>query len=216
MPVTRLDAGESLTEVVSGLIMVLTFTLAAGVATGTSPEAARTLLVAVVGCNVAWGVIDAAFYLMNRAFARSRRVRLAREITSAPGDTGALAAIRRELDPDLAAITPMQDRENLYRSILGLLRQSRIERTGLTREDALGALQIFLLVCLTTVPALLPFLVFEDPWRALRASNILLVALLFVVGYHWARYINANPWVAGLGLLGFGLALVAVAIALGG
>ena len=40
--------------------------------------------------------------------------------------------------------------------------------------------------------------------------------MLFVVGYHWAKYVGANPWSAGLGLLSLGLAMVAVAILLGG
>jgi VIT1/CCC1 family predicted Fe2+/Mn2+ transporter len=50
----------------------------------------------------------------------------------------------------------------------------------------------------------------------LRSSNLLVVGLLFVVGYYWAKYIDARPWAAGLGLTGLGLALVAVAILLGG
>jgi hypothetical protein len=40
--------------------------------------------------------------------------------------------------------------------------------------------------------------------------------LLFVVGYHWAKYVDASPWPAGLGLMALGLALVTIAILLGG
>ena len=56
----------------------------------------------------------------------------------------------------------------------------------------------------------------DRPWLALRVSNLLVVVLLFVVGYHWAKYVDASPWAAGLGLMGLGLALVTVAILLGG
>ena len=46
-----------------------------------------------------------------------------------------------------------------------------------------------------------------------RISNLVLVALLFIVGFYWARYIGAN---AGVVMLLSGLALVGVALALGG
>jgi VIT1/CCC1 family predicted Fe2+/Mn2+ transporter len=89
-------------------------------------------------------------------------------------------------------------------------------RTGVTRDDLIGAFVIFCLVFATTLPAVLPFLFVRDPWLALRISNLLLIGCVFIVGFHWARYINANPWLAGLALTGLGLALVAIAMALGG
>ena len=51
---------------------------------------------------------------------------------------------------------------------------------------------------------------------ALRLSNAILTGLLFLVGFHWARYVGANPWWTGTAMMGLGVALVAVAIALGG
>jgi hypothetical protein len=51
---------------------------------------------------------------------------------------------------------------------------------------------------------------------AARVSNALLLALLFVVGYRFARDTMAYPWLTGLAFLLFGLALVLVTIALGG
>jgi VIT1/CCC1 family predicted Fe2+/Mn2+ transporter len=214
--VGHLNPDESLGEILAGLIMVLTFTLAAGVVTRGGQEGVRTLLFAAVGCNVAWGIIDAVFYILTNAFVRSRRARLIRAISAAPDEVAALATIRRELDPDLQAITRPEDREQLYRSIHILLANGKPLRTGVTRDDLLGALAVFCLVLATTLPAALPFLVIGDPWLALRISNLLLISLLFIVGFHWAQYINANPWLAGLALTGLGLALVAVAIALGG
>ena len=51
--VGRLDPDESLGEILSGLIMVLTFTLAAGVMSRGGQDGVRTLLFAAVGCNLA-------------------------------------------------------------------------------------------------------------------------------------------------------------------
>ena len=51
--VGHVDPDESLGEILAGLIMVLTFTLAAGVATRGAQDGVRTLLFAAVGCNLA-------------------------------------------------------------------------------------------------------------------------------------------------------------------
>ena len=47
-------------------------------------------------------------------------------------------------------------------------------------------------------------------------SNFLLLALLFLVGQKWAAHTGTNRWVAGLVMLTIGLALVGLAILLGG
>ena len=63
-----LDPASSLGEIMFGLIMTLTFTLGAGIIIeDEGAEGARDLLIALIGCNIAWGVIDAAMYLDDRA-----------------------------------------------------------------------------------------------------------------------------------------------------
>jgi hypothetical protein len=156
--VGHLDPDESLGEILAGLIMVLTFTLAAGVATRGAQDSVRTLLLAAVGCNLAWGIIDAVFYVMTNAFVRRRRARLFRAVSAAASEDAALATIRHELDPELEAITRPEDRERLYRDIHVLLANGKPLRTGVTRDDLIGALIIFCLVFATTLPAVLPFL----------------------------------------------------------
>lgn len=83
-------------------------------------------------------------------------------------------------------------------------------------SDWLGALVMFVAVFFASLPAALPFLFIDEPWLALRVSNAVLLALLFLIGFRWARYTTINPWRAGFVMLLFGSALVAVAIALGG
>jgi len=212
-----LKPSESLTEIVAGLIMVLTFTLAASVLSGGGQDGARAALLGAIGCNAAWGIIDGVLYMMNSTFDRNRRIRFARAIASAPDEAAALAAIRNELDPYLGSVTGVEDREQLYRSIRNSLAHGQLpQRTGLLRDDVMGAISIFCIALVAALPAVLPLLLIDQPWLALRVSNLLVVGLMFVVGYHWAKYVDANRWLAGLGLLGLGLALVAVAILLGG
>jgi hypothetical protein len=216
-PLSYLKPSESLAEIVAGLIIVLTFTLAASIVSGGGQEGARAALLGAIGATAAWGIIDAALYLMTSAFDRNRLVRLARAVVSAPDETAALAAIRGELDPYLASVTQVEDREQLYRNVRNSLVHGRLpQRTGLWRDDVLGAIAVFCMALAASLPAVLPLLLIERPWLALRISNLLVVCVLFVVGYYWAKHIDANPWLTGFGLTAVGLALVAIAILLGG
>jgi len=52
-----------MSEVLFGLIMVLTFTGSLSVAEAGRDEV-RTMLIGALGCNLAWGIIDAVLYLM--------------------------------------------------------------------------------------------------------------------------------------------------------
>src|SRR5436190_3296928 len=59
-----LEPGERIAEVLFGLIMVLTFTGSLSVA-DSGRDDVRAMLIGALGCNIAWGVIDAIFYLMD-------------------------------------------------------------------------------------------------------------------------------------------------------
>ena len=59
-----LEPMERISEILFGLIMVLTFTCSFSVVGATRLEV-RKMLVAALGCNLAWGIIDAVFYLMS-------------------------------------------------------------------------------------------------------------------------------------------------------
>jgi hypothetical protein len=212
----HLEPADRLNEILFGLIMVLTFTLTAGFAVGTGPDATRELLVATLGCNVAWGIIDGAMYLMGALLERSRRARAVAAVRAAPDDATAFAEIEQALEGTLTELATEEERARLYRVIRDVVRRTPPQATRVHREDVLGALASGVLVVLSTVPAALPFLFIDEPWRALRVSNLLLVGLLFAVGYQWGTHAHARPWVTGLAFLAAGLALVAVAIALGG
>jgi VIT1/CCC1 family predicted Fe2+/Mn2+ transporter len=212
-----LEPAERLNEILFGLIMVLSFTLTAGLTVGDGPDAARTLLRATLGCNVAWGIIDGAMYLNAVLLERGRRLRAIALVKAAPDEATAFAEIERAVEGSLTASASPQERATLYRTIYDVVRRSPVEgRARLGKEDLYGALASAVLVVLSTVPAALPFLLIDEPWRALRLSNLVLVGLLFGVGYQWGREAHASPWGAGFTFLAVGVVLVAIAIALGG
>jgi len=211
-----LDPGARLGEILFGLIMVLTFTLTAGIAIKEGPGAARELLIATLGCNVAWGIIDGAFYIMGALLERSQRTQAVLAIQKAPDEASALRIIEDRLDEPLAGLVTGEERNRLYHDLSRLAKQAKPERTRLNKDDIMGALASCWLVILSTVPAAIPFLFIRHAHLALRVSNFLLVGLLFLVGYSWAKYARASRWGTGLIFLVIGLALVGIAIALGG
>jgi VIT1/CCC1 family predicted Fe2+/Mn2+ transporter len=86
----------------------------------------------------------------------------------------------------------------------------------LTRHDVVGAVGICLLSFLSTFPIVIPFMLIGDPRLALRISNVVAVAMLFLCGYAFGRYAGVRPWTMGLAMVAVGTALVGVAIILGG
>jgi hypothetical protein len=214
--VEHLDPGERLGELLFGLIMVLTFTLGAGIELAGDRNETRELLIAALGCNAAWGIIDGALYLMARLSERGRLYRLVKAIQATPEEDQALALVDRELGERLPAVVRSDVRAAVHVHVLQRVREMKLEPNRVTARDARAAVAVFWLVFLTALPAVVPFLVIHDARIAMRASNAVLIGLLFYVGWRWAGYTGARPWRTGLFMALLGVALVLVAIRLGG
>lgn len=212
----HLSPADRLAEALCGLIMVLTFTLVAAPHMGEGREGVRNLLFATVGCNVAWGIIDGALYVLSCVSNRARRASIVRTVQQAPDEARAVAVVRTALEPDLTWMTSEPDRESLYRAVVRVVSQAEPERPRATLDDWLGGAAILVVEVACTVPATLPFLLFGDRLLALRISNAVLLLLLFVIGYQWGRGIQGDRFKTGFAMLLLGAALVAVAISLGG
>lgn len=208
-----LDAIERSSEIMFGLIMALTFTCSVSVVSSTRNDI-RVLLIAALSCNVAWGIVDAAMHILTQLVARKRQRNFAVEIA----DTSAHEArkmILERLPGGLEGHLSTEELDPLVKAVRSLPLPSPTYLPN--REDLLGAVAIFLLVFLSTVPIALPFLLIGNVAVALRTSNAIAVALLFLVGTRLGRYMElSSPWIAGLGVALFGAILVAITIALGG
>ncbi|HEY5809359.1 MAG TPA: hypothetical protein VIT67_15400 [Povalibacter sp.] len=212
-----LDPATSLAEVIFGLIMTLTFTLGAGIIIEEEGrEGARQLLIAVLGCNIAWGIIDAALYLVGQLFDRGRLRRIGRAIRTTPDPSAATSIVAQELDPLLGDVLTKEQSRELYTRIAANVVAAPESATRVTKEDWLGAWSSFWLVVVASLPAAIPFLLIDNARFALRVSNGVLLILLFMSGYLWARQTLSRPWLVGTVFLACGLALVIAAIALGG
>ena len=211
-----LDPSESLLEILFGLIMALTLTAGARLIPERDVIDAAELALALVGCNVAWGIIDAVFYLLGTGFNRNRRVQLVHKLRATADEAQALDAIRDEFGLEGEPSMREEDRAAFHRSLLQMLQHAGTARARFLRNDFVAAFLIVLLVSLTAVPGVLPLLLLDDPHRALRIANFLQICLLFVMGYRWARYSGANPWRTGVLIALLGVGLVLVSVALGG
>lgn len=212
-----LDPGSHMGEILFGLIMTLTFTLAAGIVIQEEGRAgAREMLVGILGCNLAWGVIDGVLYVLGQMFERGRVRRIGWHLRQAVSDTDARQMVADEYDEALVPVTDEPVRQRLYQSIVENVRSAPATPNRVSRRDLLGGLAAGWLVFACSFPAVLPFLFLDDPRLALRVSNAILLALLFYVGWRAARHTLARPWLAGLTFLLVGVLLVALAIPLGG
>ena len=193
--------------------MVLTFTSSFNVSEA-GREGVHKMLVAALGCNLAWGIIDGIMYLMGCLTERAHRLRTLRAVRKAAQPEEAYRIITKALPPALAPVlqTPELERMRLHLNQL----PEPPARPQLTARDWLGALGVFLLVFLSTFPVVLPFLFKHDVTRALRISNAIAIAMLFLTGYAFGRCAGHRPWLMGFSMVVLGGVLVAVTIALGG
>ena len=212
-----LDPGSRMGEALFGLIMTLTFTLGAGIVIQEEGrEGAREMLIGILGCNLAWGIIDGVLYVLGQVFERGRLRRIGLAVRQAVSEEEARRAIAGELDESFAHLLDDDARHRLYQSVTDRVRRSPPLPDKVRREDVLGGLVAGLIVFACSFPALLPFLFIDDLRFALRVSNVILLGLLFVVGWRAANHTLARPWLSGLVFLLLGTLLVAMAIPLGG
>ena len=204
---------ERVSEILFGLIMALSFTCALSV-TETDRIGVKEMLFGAIGCNIAWGVIDAIMYLMIEISQRGRNVAILNYVKNTHDEEKAREFIVETLSPEIAAIMGKQSLENIRRDIIQT--ESKVTRSGISGRDLKMALGIFLLVFLSTFPVALPFALIHDVRLALRISNAIAIILLFIGGWVLARYSSYNKFRTGLYLALLGIGMVFLTISLGG
>ena len=207
-----LEPMERLSEIIFGLIMVLTFTCSFSAATSGRAEV-REMLIGAIGCNLAWGVIDALMYLMGSLGMRGQNF-LSLQRLRLGGAAEGRAVLADALPPLVAANLREEELESIRHRLAALPEPPR--RSRLEAEDWKGALAVFLLVFFSTFPVILPFFVIRDAQTALRISNAIALFLLLLAGYKLGTYSNRSPWGTAFSMAAIGIVVVAGTIALGG
>ncbi len=207
-----LDPIDRLSEVMFGLLMALTFTGTMSVALGEGATV-RGILLAAIGCNVAWGFVDAVVYLMTTATERGRERAIRAAILGTEGERA-----RHLLRKSLPATAGEALRDDEVDLVLGWLRRVPVAkgRRHLGAADLRAAGLIFLLVTGATWPPILPFLIVDQVHLAMRLSNAVAVLMLFGIGWRLDREIGGGSRVMRWTIPVAGVIMVAVTIALGG
>ncbi len=208
-----LEPVERVSEALFGLIMVLTFTCSFSVAEAGRAEV-RTLLLGAVGCNLAWGIIDAIMYLMGCLAERARGLATLRAVRKAADPDKAQRLIAGALPPAVAAGLGPPELEGLRQHLTQLPEPPTHPR--LIKSDWVGAAGVFLLVVLSTFPVTLPFIFIKKVMLAQRLSNAVAIAMLFLTGYAFGRCTGYHPRTMGIVMVALGGALVGLTILLGG
>jgi hypothetical protein len=203
---------ERFSAVLYGVTMAVSFTGTLSIAQSGQADV-RTMLIAALGCNLAWGFVDGAMYVVGNLVLRGRRLRLGREIRAGGDVEGARRALGQELGPG-AELLADHTLEAIRRDIAG--RVDPAERVRVQGEDLWGALAVFLITSTATAPVALPFLLHADAHVALRISNGVALGMLFLGGVGLGRYAETGPIRTGLVALLLGVVMVAVILALGG
>jgi hypothetical protein len=214
VPASRrfLEPIDRISEVLFGLIMVLTFTGSLSIAEAGRDDV-RAMLIGALGCNLAWGVIDAVLYLMGAMAERGQNLTLFRSLRTADNTDTARQLIAGALPPIVAEVMQPEEFEAIRQR---LVRIPDSQTPHLQRDDYLGAVAVFLVVFLSTFPVAVPFMFISDVATAMRASNLVAVVLLLITGWAFGRVSGRPPLRVALAMVVLGVSLVGMTMALGG
>ena len=207
-----LNPVDRVSEILFGLFMALTFVGAVSVAQSGRDEI-RAMLAAALGCNLAWGLVDAVMYLVRTVTDRGRAITMLRSVRAADPQSGR-KLIAQSLSRVAVRLVSDTEIEAIRGRIVAL--PSVPARPRLKRDDLLAALAVFLLVVASTFPVVLPFVLFADVGTAKWVSRAVALTMLFFGGLALGRYAGYGSWKVGLMMAGLGTALVAAVMALGG
>jgi VIT1/CCC1 family predicted Fe2+/Mn2+ transporter len=208
-----LEVVDRVSELLFGLYMALTFVGAVSVA-DSGGEELRNMFAAALGCNLAWGLVDAVMYVVRTITARGRSLTLVRSVRAAPTAAAGRGLIQDSLAPAVSALVSESALEEIRARMVALPQVP--ERPTLQWSDLLAALAIFAIVVASTFPVVLPFVFFQDVATAKLVSRLIALAMLFGGGLALGRYAGYGSWKVGLMMAGLGAALVAAIMALGG
>lgn len=208
-----LEPIDRISEVLFGLIMVLTFTGSLSVAEAGRDDV-RTMLIGALGCNLAWGIIDGILYLMGCLAEKGRGLLTFRAIRKAADASDARRLIEDALPSVIARVLKPAELEAVHERLKQLPEPP--EKARLHKDDWRGALGVFLLVFLCTFPVVIPFIFMRHAGPALRVSNAVAIVMLFLTGHAFGRVSGRHRWLFGILMVVLGMILVGVTMALGG
>ena len=131
-----LNPVDRVSEMLFGLFMALTFVGAVSV-TEAGREDIRAMLAAALGCNLAWGLVDAVMYLVRTVADRGRQITLIRAVRAAPDAASGQRVIQDSLSKVAAGLVSETEIEAIRGRVVALA--SVPARPTLKSDDYLAA-----------------------------------------------------------------------------
>lgn len=208
---SELDPIDRASEVVFGTLMAMSFSGTLSVATAGQQDV-HMMMLGALGCNLAWGLTDGVMFLVAAVTEERRKASLLVRLHNARDNAEADRLIADELPLRL------QTHANpaVYEAIRNSLMNTPEPVNVMTFRRIRDAIQVFLLVVLSTFPIVLPFMFVEEPMHALRLSNLMGLLTLFVSGYLLGSYAGGKPLRFAFGMSLIGAVMIGIIIALGG
>jgi hypothetical protein len=209
---SALSPFERASEIIFGILMAISVTAAFEIAVGDELDV-RELLIAALGCNLAWGLIDGVIYLLQQQFERYRNHRLVLELRALTSEETFRERVQEALPPLLGqALTP-----DSFASFRRVVQAYAAKRPPFwSGQEVVVAGIITLLVFGSTFPLVIPFMMMDNAWLALRASHAIAVGFLFFLGWRIGRWSGASPFASGALFAFVGAVLAVMCVALGG
>ncbi|MDM0106986.1 hypothetical protein QTH97_18720 [Variovorax sp. J22R24] len=204
---------DRISEMLFGLLMALSFTGAVSVTEAGRAEI-RVMFFAALGCNLAWGLVDAVMYVVRTVANRGKWLTLLQSVRAASDAQAGRAVLGRSLSHDMAGLVSPAEVEAIRVRMVAL--PSVPERPTLGWNDLRAALAVFVFVVVATFPVVLPFALMQDVSTAKNVSRAVALAMLFLGGLGLGRYAGYGSWKVGLLMAGLGTLLVGAIKALGG
>jgi len=208
-----LNPVERISEILFGLIMALTFTCTLSVIESDRTDV-KEMLIGAIGCNIAWGLVDAVMYLLMSITEKGHDRMIFNFVRKSDKIDTVHRFIADALPPVIASLMNKEQLEEIRQKLLKV--QDTPSSAGLKGKDYRMALGIFILVFLSTFPVAIPFIFISELHVAMRVSNLTAIVMMFLCGWILGNYAGRNRFVMGLLMSLTGIVLVLTTIYLGG
>ena len=210
-----LTPSERLSEALYSLILVLTVISAIEITIARDQQPSSTILFVALGASVAWGMVDAVVYVLTGLHKRNHQVRVVSRVKKRQ-KSDAIRQIDDELEDSLIGVLDKKERDRIAEQVFATMQDATPLRQGVTKDDVLGGIASFLISFIIVLPPLMPFILNLPLDYGIRLSNVIAVAMLFIVGYVSGGLGGMNRIRWALTITVLGVVIVLVTILLGG
>jgi hypothetical protein len=136
-----LSPSDRFSEILFGLIIVLTITGTVGLGTNSR----KAVLSAGIGACIAWGIVDGIIYIYSNLIERGRLALASQEVYSCNGEGSDLRKIKEELKDTIVDTLGEREKHEVAQHILARLKPIE-NHTSATRDDIRGGIAAGMLV----------------------------------------------------------------------